>query len=96
MSKQQLDISKPNQVQSPINGCLYPNLKTQDKLLSIDSKIEDKEKIILGFLNYLEDLKKKLWKDSKSTEIVEKEIDQFSLKFSEKSQEKAELVYLIG
>ena len=64
-----------------------PNLKTQDKLLSIDS-IEDK-KIILGFLNYLEDLKKKLWKDSKSTEIVEKEIIN-SLKFSEKSQEKAE------
>ena len=60
-------------------------LKRQEKLLSVDSKIEDKEKIILGFLNYLEDLKKKLWKEPNSIEIIEKEIDQFSLKFSEKS-----------
>ena len=67
-----------------------PSLKRQEKLLSVDSKIEDKEKIILGFLNYLEDLKKKLWKEPNSIEIIEKEIDQFSLKFSEKSKEKAD------
>ena len=67
-----------------------PSLKIQDKLLSIDSKIQDKEKLILGFMNYLEDLKKILWKESNSIDAVEKEIDQFSLKFSEKSEQKAE------
>ena len=67
-----------------------PSLKIQEKLLTVDSKIEDKEKIILGFLNYLEERKKKLWKESNSIEIIEKEIDQFSLKFSEKSKEKSE------
>ena len=41
-------------------------------------------------MNYLEDLKKILWKESNSIDAVEKEIDQFSLKFSEKSDKKAE------
>ena len=67
-----------------------PSLKIQERLLSIDSKIQDKEKLILGLLNDLKDLKKKLWKESNSIEIVQKEIDQFSLKFSEKSEKKSE------
>ena len=63
------------------------NLKELIKFLK---KIQDKEKLILGFMNYLEDLKKILWKESNSIDAVEKEIDQFSLKFSEKSEQKAE------
>ena len=91
ISKQKSGFLKTlNKTNLELMDVYIPNFKIQEKLLLIDSKINDKEKVILGFVNYLEDLKKKLWEDSNSTEIVEKEIDQFSLKFSEKSQEKAE------
>ncbi len=66
-----------------------PPIDHQEKIILIDSAINEKEKVILNYRNYLSDLKKKLWTEPNQIEKISKQIKSFSLNSSEESKRKA-------
>lgn len=59
-----------------------PNIRFQNKVLELDSRITSEQNILLGFQNEIDAIKRRLWNSPQLVDEINDSINQFSSRFS--------------